>query len=61
LSKGRWSFKKTDVTRAVAAVKTGGCDVARVEIDVQNGRIVVISGKPEETNSAGSNEWDEPS
>jgi len=48
------NFKKTDVTRAVAAVRTAGLDVARVEIEA--GKITVVPGKP--ANDETVNPWD---
>jgi len=41
------SFRKRDVTAAVAAVTATGLDVGRVEID-KDGKIVVVTGKPTE-------------
>ena len=40
------SFKQTDITRALKAVRAAGEDVARIEIN-QNGNIIIVLGKPE--------------
>jgi hypothetical protein len=43
-------------TRAIAAVRAAGIEVARVEVD-KDGKIVIIAGKPGEQIGEG-NEWD---
>jgi len=58
VSRSNCTFKQTDVTRAVKAVVAAGVEVARIEID-KAGKIVILAGKPGESNSAGVNEWDE--
>jgi hypothetical protein len=50
-------FKERDVTRATKAVLRAGLDVARVEI--KQGVIVVVPGKPAETGEQSLNAWDE--
>jgi hypothetical protein len=50
------TFKKNDVVRMIAAVHATGLEVARVEVR-PDGLIVVVPGKPEETNGA-TNPWD---
>jgi hypothetical protein len=54
MGRGRCAFKQSDLVRAVKAVRKAGVEVARVEID--NGKIVVIAGKP--TDALGRNELD---
>jgi hypothetical protein len=54
MSRGPYSFKQRDMTRAVKAVVAAGLAVARVEVDKQ-GRIIVIPGKAEPTSSS----WDQ--
>jgi hypothetical protein len=39
------TFKKTDVTRAIAAVRAAGIEPARVEVD-KEGKITVVPRKP---------------
>jgi hypothetical protein len=53
MSRGPSTFRKRDITRAVAAVRDAGVEVARVEIE--KGKISVITGKPDETSTIGSN------
>lgn len=43
---GRAAFKQVDLTRAVRAMRAGGLDIARVEIDPASGKIVIVSGSP---------------
>jgi hypothetical protein len=50
------TFRKTDVTRAAKAVLAAGLDVGRVQID-KDGKIVVITGKPDETATTPLDEW----
>ncbi len=42
MSRARLPFKESDVTRAIKAVCKAGLDVARVEIIIPDGKIVVI-------------------
>jgi len=58
VGRGRSSFKQGDITRAVRATVAAGQSVKRIEID-KDGRIVVVIGKPDNTDSPASNEWDE--
>lgn len=51
------TFHKVDVSRAINGVKDAGLDVARVEVDAANGKIVIIPGKAEQVQR--ENEWDE--
>ena len=58
MSKGKWPFKKTDVTRAVEAVVKAGKVVERVEID-RDGKIVITIAKAgDAATKTGANEWD---
>ena len=58
MSRGPHTFRQGDVTRAVRAVRAAGVEVLRVEVD-KTGRIVVVTGKPEENPApAECNEWD---
>ncbi|MDR6664272.1 hypothetical protein [Rhizobium sp. 1399] len=50
----RSTFRKIDITRAVQAVAAGGVTVGRVEIE--NGKIVVVSA--EETATSSTNPLD---
>jgi hypothetical protein len=56
VGRGKRAFRETDVTRAVRAVKKAGVEIVRVEIE--NGKIVVVTGRPATTDTT-SNEWDE--
>lgn len=57
MARGPSTFKKHDVTRLVRAVKDEGLEVARVEVG-KDGRISVVTGKPEAEGGQGDNEWD---
>jgi hypothetical protein len=48
VARGACTFRQRDVTVAVKAVVAAGVAVARVEID-KEGKIVMIAGKPTET------------
>jgi hypothetical protein len=55
---GRCTFKQADVVRAVKACTKAGLEVARVEVD-KDGRIIIVTGKPESNNNMNANPWDE--
>jgi hypothetical protein len=56
MSRGPYTFKQTDVVRALKAADAAGREVAGFRID-RAGDIVVIFGKPPAT--ASGNEWDD--
>jgi hypothetical protein len=61
MGQGRCTFRKKDVRRAVAAVRSAGLDVAGVEFDAA-GKFVVLTGKPQHDKTTAiteANEWDE--
>ena len=49
--------RKTDVKRAIEAVKATGADVSRIEIDTETGKIIVILGKAEPAPKSALEEW----
>jgi hypothetical protein len=53
---GRATFKETDLTRALRAVRKAGADVERVEVD-RDGRIVLVLKNGDKV-LAERNEWD---
>jgi hypothetical protein len=60
MSRGRVSFKETDLARALRGTARAGLRPERVEID-RDGRIVVFLDKeqgPVTRSQAGGNEWD---
>jgi hypothetical protein len=58
MPKANCTFRKRDVTAAVKAVINAGVEVARVEV-ANDGRIIVVTGKPSEPVPAdGANPWD---
>jgi hypothetical protein len=60
MSRGSLSFKQADLTRAVKALVAAGVGVSRVEIGKD--RVIVVPGKPTETDredAAERNEWDD--
>jgi hypothetical protein len=59
MARGKSTFRQRDVTAAIKGVQKAGCEVARVE--VEDGKIIVIAGKPTEAAAEagqGTNEWD---
>jgi hypothetical protein len=59
MSRGAWTFRQSDVVRAIKAVRVAGEEIARVEID-RDGKIVVVIVKAALHDGAGDyNEWDE--
>lgn len=58
MSRGRQSFKQTDMTRALKAAKAAGIEIARIRIG-KDGEIEIDAGKPKElAGEVGGNEWD---
>ena len=57
MARATCSFRKTDVTRAVKAVKAAGVTIVRVEID-PSGRIAIIAGSANDNQVKEQNEWD---
>jgi hypothetical protein len=51
MSRGAYSFKQRDVTRAINAAKAAGIAIGRVEVD-KNGKIVIVTGQPQESPAA---------
>ena len=39
------SFKQSDLTRAIKAVRAAGFDVSRIEIEPDTGKIIIVPGK----------------
>jgi hypothetical protein len=58
MPRGKSSFKKGDVRRAVEAVKAAGEHVARVEVGA-DGKVIVVTGRPGERCDNNVNEWDQ--
>ena len=54
---GRATFKETDLTRALRAMRKAGVDVERVEVD-RDGRIVLVLKNGDKVLTE-RNEWDE--
>ena len=54
------TFRQRDLTAAVKAVVAAGREVARAEIDMTTGNIVLVIGKAQEQpdENKGGNEWD---
>jgi hypothetical protein len=59
MSRGRQTFKQTDVTKAVKGMVKAGISLERVEID-KSGKIVMVPAKREdgEGKNPEENEWD---
>jgi hypothetical protein len=60
MSRGPHTFRQSDLTRAVKALRAAGVDIVRVEIE--HDRIVVVAGTPATTAEAALDEgvkaWD---
>jgi hypothetical protein len=62
MSRGSQTFRQTELTRAVKAIVAAGVEVASVEIDIKDGKIIVVARKSTETGVEGApeqNEWDD--
>jgi len=57
MARANCTFRQRDVTAAVKAARAAGVEVARVE--VENGKITVVVGKPSCENKTDGNPWDE--
>ncbi len=60
MARGNLTFKQSDMTRAIRAVRAAGCEVAQVRVD-RDGSLVVILGEPQAANDNGAsttNEWE---
>ena len=58
MSRGPSAFRQRDLTRALKGAQAAEVEVARIEIEI--GKIIIITGKPIEANGGTSvNEWDE--
>jgi hypothetical protein len=49
------TFRQQDLTRALKAARAAGVDIARFEIE--NGKIVVVTGKPERKQATDLDNW----
>jgi hypothetical protein len=58
MSRGRQTFRRTELTRAIKAVMAAGAEVARAEIDPTTGKIVVVISKSGASVAEIPNEWD---
>jgi hypothetical protein len=58
MSKGRQSFRRSDLTRAIKAAIAAGVAVDRAEIDPGTGKIVVVIAKSDASHDQAQNEWD---
>jgi hypothetical protein len=58
MSRGPATFRQRDVAAAIRAAKAAGCQVARVEIG-KDGKIIIVTGKPEKLVVDERNEWDQ--
>jgi hypothetical protein len=57
ITRGRCTFRQKDVTRALRAAAAAGIEVQQIEIET--GKITLVTGKPKERIDEGeSNEWD---
>jgi hypothetical protein len=61
VSRGKYKFKQSDITRALRATKAAGVGISKVEID-PDGRVVIVlrDGKAEVTeDDCRDNPWDD--
>ena len=59
MSRGRHTFRRSELTRAIKAVMAAGAEVKRAEIDPITGKIVVVISKSGASVAEISNEWDD--
>jgi hypothetical protein len=63
MSRHKWKFAPTEVTRAITIAQKAGLHINRIEIGA-DGRIILGTGKPDEPgelngNGSATNPWDE--
>jgi hypothetical protein len=58
MARGPCTFRQRDLTAALKAAAAAGAEHVRAEIEPGTGKIIVIIGKPAESEKA-RNEWDE--
>jgi hypothetical protein len=58
MSRGPYTFRQTDLTRAIKGARAAGIDVARIEIE-KDGRIVILPTQSAAVPETARNEWDE--
>ncbi len=58
MSKGRQVFRRTDLLRAIKGAVAAGVEIARVEIEPDTGKIVIVFGKSVASHTGATNEWD---
>ena len=56
MGKGSWTFKKSDVTRAIEAARKAKLDIARVEVS-KEGNIVIIARAGNGAAAPEENDW----
>jgi hypothetical protein len=57
MSRGRQTFRRNDLTRAIKAALAAGVDIARAEIE-PTGKIVIVIAKSGASSTETVNEWD---
>jgi hypothetical protein len=59
MSRGQWTFRPRDLTRALLAAEKAGTPVK--QINIENGKFTLVVGEPDEPNAGNGekNEWDE--
>ena len=58
MSRGRHTFRRSELTRAIKAVMAAGAEVKRAEIDPITGKIVIVISKSGASVAEIPNEWD---
>jgi hypothetical protein len=58
MSKGRQTFRRSELTRAIKAALAAGVQVDRAEIDSVTGKIVIVLANSGASVAQTVNEWD---
>jgi hypothetical protein len=59
MSKGSWTFKPSDVMRAIKAAKAAGIENPQVVIDLEHKRMTITPVKANQADGIAENEWDQ--
>ena len=59
MSKGKYPFKESDITRVYRAAKKAGVENPIIEVDTKHGRLRIVPRPDVASTGTDQNEWDE--